>query len=141
MNLWYAWCGSVLVSEQNLESGKFKLARWSNAQLVSLSVAFLAELVVLLPHPWNFSETTLRISWNTLETFFSISLKHCWNTLLPLKTGGTNWSVLFLTYISATQLGQSARIFFWFSLLIRWLKIWQKKIEFFRTFVIFCKNK
>ena len=33
--------GSVLDSEQNWESGKFQLARWSEAQLVSSSVALL----------------------------------------------------------------------------------------------------
>ena len=37
--------GSVLDFEQNWESGKFQLARWSQAQLVSSSVALLAELV------------------------------------------------------------------------------------------------
>ena len=36
---------SVLDFEQNRESGKFQLARWSQAQLVSSSVALLAELV------------------------------------------------------------------------------------------------
>ena len=38
--------GSVLESEENWKSGKFQLARWSQAQLVSSSVALLAELVL-----------------------------------------------------------------------------------------------
>ena len=37
---------SVLDFEQNWESGKFQLERWSQAQLVSSSVALLAELVL-----------------------------------------------------------------------------------------------
>ena len=45
--------GSVLDSEHNWESGKFQLARWSQAQLLSSSVAPLAELVFLYTFlPW-----------------------------------------------------------------------------------------
>ena len=40
--------GSVLNSEQKWESDKFKLARWSQVQLVYSSVALLAELVSLI---------------------------------------------------------------------------------------------
>ena len=46
--------GSALDSEQNWESCKFQVARWSQAQLVSSSVALLAELVtILLSSKWD----------------------------------------------------------------------------------------
>ena len=56
--------GSVLDFEQNWESGKFQLARWSEAQLVPSSVALLAELVLAI---LKFSHNVIIFLLNTLN--------------------------------------------------------------------------
>ena len=53
---------SVLDFEQNWKSGKFRLARWSQAQLASSSVALLAELVIIIIDTCKIKQNTIMIN-------------------------------------------------------------------------------
>ena len=102
--------GSVLDFEQNWKSGKFQLARWSEAQLVSSSVALLTELVLAI---LKFSHNVIIFLLNTLN-----KNRRC---LIYLRKRPSKWNSvfendqasLFTWIVFQTNIVQPWMIFLW----------------------------